>query len=584
MTLPVLGYHAGRGDVVLDVDQLLGTRLLVQGVSGSGKSTAIRGLLEQTHGRVQHLVIDREGEFATLRGKYPYVLAGKDGDLPTDLRTAKLLIRRVMELGASAIVDLSDLRIPDQREWVRRAFDELVHLPRELWHPLLVILDEGHIFAPERGSGESVATQAVIDVATLGRKRGYCLVVATQRLSKLHKDCAAELLNKFIGYTDDVDLQRAGDQLGMTKEQRATLKTLEWGQFFVYGPAVSKRPVLVKAPTPATTAPPRGQARPPAPPPPAEVKRLLAHLQDLPQQAEEEVRTVADLERRNHELQRRVRLLEKGAPAAAPVTKVQEVIKRVEVPVLKDAQLKRLEGVSGRLMQFGDRVAVLGQDVVSVGREITASLAKLQQPSNGQGRSAPPPRQAAPRPGPRFGDLLPVRQAAKSPRAPVEEGEVQLKAGARSMLQAIAYMHPRPLTRTEVGLLAGVTPTGGTFSDYLSKLRVAGYIAEDGGIVEITGAGLAAAEPADPARYSTATLVELWGKTLKAGARAMLNALVDCYPEALERSDLGSRAMVAATGGTFSDYLSKLRTVGLIEEPGRRVKASETLFLEGAAR
>jgi hypothetical protein len=46
--------------------------------------------------------------------------------------------------------------------------------------------------------------------------------VATQRLSKLHKDCAAELLNKFIGYTDDVDLQAAGDQLGMTKEQRAS--------------------------------------------------------------------------------------------------------------------------------------------------------------------------------------------------------------------------------------------------------------------------------------------------------------------------------------------------------------------------
>jgi hypothetical protein len=96
-----------------------------------------------------------------------------------------------------------------------------VHLPRELWRPLLVSLDEGHLFAPERGSGESVATQAVIDLATLGRKRGYCLVVATQRLSKLHKDCAAELLNKFIGYTDDVDLQRAGEQLGMTKEQRA---------------------------------------------------------------------------------------------------------------------------------------------------------------------------------------------------------------------------------------------------------------------------------------------------------------------------------------------------------------------------
>jgi DNA helicase HerA-like ATPase len=175
MTLPTLSYQESKSGVTLDLDTLIGTRLLVQGVSGSGKSTAIRALLERTHGRVQHFVIDREGELATLREKFPYVLAAKDGDIPVHTRTAKLLVRRVMELGASTIVDLSDLKMDEQREWVRQAFTELVHLPRDLWQPLLVVLDEGHIFAPERGSGESVATQGVIDVATLGRKRGYSL-------------------------------------------------------------------------------------------------------------------------------------------------------------------------------------------------------------------------------------------------------------------------------------------------------------------------------------------------------------------------------------------------------------------------
>jgi DNA helicase HerA-like ATPase len=286
MTLPRLGYRDDtEADVSIDIDTLIGTRLLVQGVSGSGKSTAIRAMLEQTHGRVQQLVIDREGEFATLREQCPYVLAGKEGDVPADVRTAKLLVRRIVELGASAIVDLSDLKIPEQREWVKRGFEELVHLPRELWRPLLVSLDEGHMFAPERGSGESVATQAVIDLATLGRKRGYCLVVATQRLSKLHKDCAAELLNKFIGYTDDVDLQRAGEQLGMTKEQRAGLK--RWS-------GASSTSTGRRSPGPGAAAPgahrrrrgrrppPRGQVRPPAPPAPAEIRKLLAQLQDLP--------------------------------------------------------------------------------------------------------------------------------------------------------------------------------------------------------------------------------------------------------------------------------------------------------------
>lgn len=50
MTPPTLGYSRGA-KVAIDLDLLIGTRLLIQGVSGSGKSTAIRGLLEQTQGR-----------------------------------------------------------------------------------------------------------------------------------------------------------------------------------------------------------------------------------------------------------------------------------------------------------------------------------------------------------------------------------------------------------------------------------------------------------------------------------------------------------------------------------------------------
>lgn len=50
---------------------------------------------------------------------------------------------------------------------------------------------------------------AVIDLATRGRKRGQCAVIATQRLSKLHKDAAAEMKNKLIGGTSPVRPMRA---------------------------------------------------------------------------------------------------------------------------------------------------------------------------------------------------------------------------------------------------------------------------------------------------------------------------------------------------------------------------------------
>ncbi|OYY88776.1 MAG: hypothetical protein B7Y61_00940, partial [Rhizobiales bacterium 35-66-30] len=53
-----LGTRAGGGTAVLDLEELLATRLLVQGNSGSGKSHLLRRLLEQSAPWVQQAVID----------------------------------------------------------------------------------------------------------------------------------------------------------------------------------------------------------------------------------------------------------------------------------------------------------------------------------------------------------------------------------------------------------------------------------------------------------------------------------------------------------------------------------------------
>src|SRR6266576_5828106 len=88
--------------VTLDLPTLLDTRLLVQANSGGGKSWLLRRLLEQSQGKVQQIVIDLEGEFATLREKYDYILAAKGGDTPADPRSAALLARKILELNVSA--------------------------------------------------------------------------------------------------------------------------------------------------------------------------------------------------------------------------------------------------------------------------------------------------------------------------------------------------------------------------------------------------------------------------------------------------------------------------------------------------
>ena len=109
------------------------------------------------------------------------------------------------------MVDLYELKLSDRRRFVKLFLESLIHLPRDLWRPTLVILDEAHIYCPERGSGEAESTEAVISLMSQGRKRGYAGVIATQRLSKLHKDAAAEANNVIIGRTWlDADQVRAG--------------------------------------------------------------------------------------------------------------------------------------------------------------------------------------------------------------------------------------------------------------------------------------------------------------------------------------------------------------------------------------
>ena len=86
----------------------------------------------------------------------------------------------------------------------------------------------------------------MISLATRGRKRGFAAIFATQRLGKLRKDAAAELVNVMIGGTFiDVDRKRAADALGVygtaTHKFFDEIKLLERGYFYALGPAIFDR-------------------------------------------------------------------------------------------------------------------------------------------------------------------------------------------------------------------------------------------------------------------------------------------------------------------------------------------------------
>src|SRR5436190_22848578 len=111
-----LGHSIDGQPVKIELERLVEGRLMMQANSGAGKSWALRRLIEQTAGKIQHIIIDVEDEFHTLREKQDYILAGRDGgDCPADRRSAELLARRLLELGMPAVISIYEMK-PDERE------------------------------------------------------------------------------------------------------------------------------------------------------------------------------------------------------------------------------------------------------------------------------------------------------------------------------------------------------------------------------------------------------------------------------------------------------------------------------------
>ncbi len=70
--------------VNLDVTNFLKTRLLITANSGGGKSWMIRRIAELLSDYMPVIILDPEGEFKTLREKFPFVLIGPGGEAPAD--------------------------------------------------------------------------------------------------------------------------------------------------------------------------------------------------------------------------------------------------------------------------------------------------------------------------------------------------------------------------------------------------------------------------------------------------------------------------------------------------------------------
>lgn len=581
-----------NNEISIDLPKLIESKLLVQANSGGGKSWALRRILEQSHGKVQHIILDSEGEFGTLREKYDYVLAGKGGDTPAEPRSAALLARKLLELNVSAIIDLYELHPQERKRFVKLFLDSLINAPKELWHDCIVVIDEAHTYAPEKGQSE--AMDAVIGLCALGRKRGFCAVLATQRISKLHKDAAAECNNKLIGRaSQDIDMKRAADELGFTsREQMLSLRSLKPGEFYVFGPAISDEVQKVTVGDVYTTHPKAGsRSLTKVVPPTAGIKKILGKLADLPQEAEKEANTINDLRKMNGELKRENEIL-KRTPGARDPKVIQEALAQEterttrEVEQRKDREFqeerlawqrynKEWQSILDAWIKYAKQ---LMQIVSNIGR-ITADLTKVKEPEMmmPDGETPKPIRLAKIAPAPLKKIIPPTSQLSH-----VEHSENGLSGPEQRVLNALAWCGSIGNTRPPnelVAFLSGYSHFRSTgYTNPRGYLKTKGLIDYSSGSVYLTDAGRSLAQtPSAP--LTQEELHDAVLKKLDGPEQRLLKPLLEKYPNGISNTELCAVAGYMHERSTgYTNPRGRLKSFGLIEYEAGNVKAKSLLF------
>lgn len=566
-------------DFSIDIPKLIEGGAVILANSGGGKSYAIRKVAEEAVSEVQVILIDPEGEFASLREKYDFILAGKNADVPVEVRSASLLAIKLLELGKSAVIDLYELHPSERQRYVKLFCDAMINCPKELYHPVLIILDEAHEYVPEGKPSE--ATWAVEALASKGRKRGFRLIPASQRISKLSKNVSAECNNKLIGRaSQDIDMKRAGDELGFNKEKLVQLRQLKPGEFFAFGPAISDEVIKIKIGEVKTAHAKVGYKNTNKIPLPSHrIAAVLAELKDLPKEAEKEAKTIAEFKAQIRDLKTKLTQIPKKEILVADPSLISKEVARAVLE--NDKKWKKQWLAEGE--RINKEMKVLGNTISKVKSvfnllpetlplfhtpEIIENMSPVEKLYNGYGKS----------PADTERPVLNKPYQAEVNKFPETTGEKEIivKAGAKKMLNWLAGVFPDSLSKNRIATLSGFSVGGGTFDTYVSVLKRVGWITIDGDDLRATEQGHSVASPEE--MPTGEELLSLWKTKFKAGAGKMLEILYHNSHKEITNDELAEMSGFEVKGGTYGTYLSTLRRNGLVEVRGNAVQISKEFF------
>lgn len=536
----------------------------ILGKTGSGKSNLAKVIAEgimYDGGRV--CVIDPTGTWWGVRlapdGKKqsifkPVIFGGHHADIPIAGEHGATVGEAIATASSSAIIDTRTMTVGARTRFFT-AFGEA--LLRSNTGTLHLIIDEAHLFAPQGRVNDpqsGAMLHAANNLVSLGRGIGLRIILISQRPAKLHKDSLTQvetlIAMRLIAPQDRKAIEDwVGEWAdpGKGKEITASLPSLPTGEAWVWSPEIDflKR---VKFPLAATFDSGKPTAQQQALHP-IDVEEMGTRLESIRQEAKANDPKI---------LRARIAELERAKPAIDP-----KAIEQAEERGYNEAFVEMARASDIARKELAKQHDSLIEDLrTRLWGEIEG--ASLFPRSYGHAPWPAGTRKLAVAPKPAAVNQNPEKAVSGQPAS----GSVELGA-ERKPLALLVGAYPAGYTEAQWASLAGFKRTGGTWGTYKSRLRTKGVVEQRGDLWFATQAGIDAigGDIPDMPRTPDERLA-MW-KSKIAAVGPMLDVLRNSYPNQISRDELAQQVGMAASGGSFGTYLSRLRSNGLLEEPQR---------------
>lgn len=595
---------------------ILPKHLAIFGMTGSGKSTTGKDLVEQVVPMGSRVCIldtvksDWWGITSSSDGKRPglpfTILGGPHAHLPLS-RNMGAAIAEVVASGAMplSIIDMVDFGMGDAAHFF---VDFAPVLMKKMRGVLYLIMEEAHEIAPKERVGfqkENMGVYWAKKLATAGRMRGIRLVVIDQRVQALHNavigSCETLVVHRQTAPADQkpvVDWLKGNvKDKDLRKQIEESMSSLEDGQAYLCSGA-AKLFELVQFPRAKTfdntAAPTDDSALKDVKTAKVDTESLRTILAEAVKEAE--ANDPAILRKRIAELEAKI-----GKPilAATPAA-VSEALDKARAEAFLegdahgwDACKQAVDGAlrshaADHMDELHSHIDEYVKDLIERAQGLMHSPLPIP-PGRRPANTLLPPKTV----DKLLADGIALRSNAhpkgngKAPPpdlnpASLETIEIDVPAAGveKKILNVLAELEKIGAKSPPLELLAlmtGYTHTQSKgFKKALSNLRHAELV--EG--LTLTAAGRAEAGPARDIR-TAAQLQERVVALLGGATSRVLQPLLDAYPKPVDKVDLGTAAgYTHLQSKGFKQALSKLRSLGFIETRSGGVAAMPVLFLE----